>query len=107
MINTRILPKLGLKYKQNTIQSYITKFIVHYPLDPDQITSILKIYDQIPELVKNGKDPRGFTGALIYKVIKTTEYKITQKNITDIFSITEVTLRNRLSEIKKIVEKCT
>jgi len=49
-----------------------------------------------------GKDPRGMAAAALYLACKINDVKATQKDIAYAAGTTEVTLRNRLRDLKKI-----
>ena len=52
-----------------------------------------------------GKDPRGLAAAALYMACKMNDEEITQENIAEVAGITEVTLRNRLRGLEKIIDR--
>jgi transcription initiation factor TFIIB len=50
-----------------------------------------------------GKDPRGIAAAALYMACEVTDEKRSQKEIAGAAGTTEVTLRNRLKDLKKVV----
>jgi transcription initiation factor TFIIB len=53
----------------------------------------------MPNKIKNGRDPNGISAAVIYVVTKDTDDYRTQKEISNVVGVTEVTLRTRYKEI--------
>ena len=51
-----------------------------------------------------GKDPRGIAAAALYIACKMNDERCTQKDIAKAAETTEVTLRNRLRDLEKVVE---
>lgn len=58
---------------------------------------ILKFYQKENNLC--GKDPKGFCAGVVYLVAKFRDQKISQKEISSLIGVTEVTLRSRYKEI--------
>jgi transcription initiation factor TFIIB len=51
-----------------------------------------------------GKDPRGMAAAALYMACKANEENVIQKDIAYAAGTTEVTLRNRLRDLKVLFE---
>ena len=51
----------------------------------------------------SGKDPKGVAAACIYRYANITKEYITQKQISKLAHISEVTLRMRVKEISKFI----
>jgi len=49
----------------------------------------------------SGKDPKGLCAGAIYLVAKLRNVKVSQKDISHVISVTEVTLRSRYKELLK------
>jgi transcription initiation factor TFIIB len=64
---------------------------------------ILSKYEKIYSL--SGKDPKGLVAAAIYLAAILEKMKLSQTKIAKMVGITEVTLRNRLKEMQKFVQK--
>ena len=64
---------------------------------------ILKRYEKIYSL--SGKDPKGILSAALYLAAQYSSIKISQTKISRTVGITEVTLRNRLREMQKLIHK--
>ena len=47
----------------------------------------------------SGKDPKGLCAGAIYLVAKLRNVKVSQKDISRVISVTEVTLRSRYKEL--------
>jgi transcription initiation factor TFIIB len=51
-----------------------------------------------------GKDPRGIAAAALYMACKANDEKRTQKEIAEVAGSTDVTLRNRLRDLEKVIQ---
>ncbi|GAH07277.1 unnamed protein product, partial [marine sediment metagenome] len=49
----------------------------------------------------SGKDPKGLCAGAIYLIAKLRNVKVSQKDISKVISVTEVTLRSRYKELLK------
>ncbi|MBD3254586.1 MAG: hypothetical protein GF383_05810 [Candidatus Lokiarchaeota archaeon] len=103
LIHFQILPTMNLKVKHLTAIDYIDKFI-------DQLKLSMKVRNDAIKIItgakKNGfnpggKDPKGIISAAIYLSSKINTEPRTQKEITDITNVTQVTLRGRVKELNK------
>ncbi len=103
LIMQRILPKLHLKVQHFTPVRYVDKYF-------EELGATMTIRNAAIELLTNcmkrglpaaGKDPRGLAAAAIYLTGMKFSEKKTQHEIASHLKITEVTLRNRIKEIKK------
>ena len=101
-----VLPELGLKYKLLTPSMLIYRFgnDLNLPMEIQQIG--IKIFSRAVKsgFIQTGKDPRGAAAAAIYLAAKyhnKGNLKKTQKEISLISKITEVTLRSRVKEFRK------
>jgi len=101
----QILPELNLKYKPITPEQLIFRFGNDLKIPIKTQKKALKLFLNSSEkgLSTNGKDPKGFAASTIYLAIKPTEYRKTQAEVSQIAKITEVTLRTRIKEIKKVL----
>ena len=57
----------------------------------------------ISKISISGKDPKGLCAGAIYLVSKLRNVKVSQKEISQIVGVTEVTLRSRYKELLKNV----
>ncbi|TXT65137.1 MAG: Transcription initiation factor IIB [Promethearchaeota archaeon] len=105
LIIKKVLPELGLKYHPITPK----KLIYRFGNEADMSLQIQKkAYDLLKKTVEahmqtGGKDPRGFAAAALYMAAKSTPDQRTQSEMADIAGITEVTLRNRLKDLRKYI----
>jgi transcription initiation factor TFIIB len=84
---------------------FIPKYIALLGLnnEVEQLT-IKIIQNYLKHEINNGKNPKGLIAGAIYLASKLKNAKITQKDISSIINITEVTLRSRYKEIIKKVD---
>ncbi len=107
LIMQRILPKLHLKVQHFTPTRYVDKYF-------EELGSSMAIRNAAIELLNHcmkkgmpaaGKDPRGLAAAAIYLTGMKSGEKKTQHEIATHLKITEVTLRNRIKEIKRFTKE--
>jgi len=103
LILMEILPKLNLKVQHFTSDRYVDKF-------NDELKLSMKCRNIAVKLIKNakkngfnsaGKDPKGIAAASLYIASKKCNENKTQKQISDLAQITEVTLRMRVKDLNK------
>lgn len=103
LIVLKILPLLNLKVQQFNSLDYIDKF-------SEDLELSMKCRNKATNLVKKakkngfascGKDPKGIAAAALYLSSKAINDPRTQKDISQLANITEVTLRLRMKEILK------
>ncbi|MFX1273466.1 MAG: transcription initiation factor IIB family protein [Promethearchaeota archaeon] len=102
LIIKKVLPELGLKYKPITAETLICRFSNEMGLPMNiqkEARDILEIAT-INGLERSGKNPKGLAASAIYTAIKRNNLKFSQKYISDIANITEVTLRSRTKQIE-------
>jgi len=99
-----VLPKLNLNYKPITPEELISSFgnKLEIPMEMQREANELLKYSRKQGLTTNGKDPKGYAACAIYIVAKSTDYRITQKQVARIANITEVTLRTRIKDFKEV-----
>jgi len=102
LVVREVLQELGLKYKPITPHQLIYKFgnELNLPMDiQKQAINILNvaISNGLPSC---GKDPKGIAASTLYFASKSTPYKKTQSEISNIAKVTEVTLRSRGKDIE-------
>ncbi|MBY9006696.1 MAG: hypothetical protein KGD63_08050 [Candidatus Lokiarchaeota archaeon] len=107
IIIKEVLPELKLAYKPITPEQLIHKFGNELGISMEVLNEALYIYDDsikkgIPQI---GKDPKGLAASAIYLALKKNKIKETQSKIAKMAKITEVTLRTRINDIKKISNK--
>jgi transcription initiation factor TFIIB len=98
--------------KQKSIEPIIARALSEMENEgyytPQQRTTVEKnaftIYKKMSEsLIFQGKAPTSITGSIIYYVTQELDWKISQKEIAKIVGTTDVSIRNRLSDIEKII----
>ncbi len=103
LIMQQILPKLNLKVQHFSPVRYIDKYF-------EELGASMNIRNAAIDLLQNcikkglpaaGKDPRGLAAAAIYLSGMKLSEKMTQHEISTSLRITEVTLRNRIKDIKR------
>ncbi len=102
LILMEVLPKLGLKVKHFTSERYVDKF-------NEELKLSMKCRNIAVKLIKNarnngfnsaGKDPKGIAAAAIYIGSKICNENRTQKEISKLARVTEVTLRMRVKDLQ-------
>lgn len=103
LIIKKVLPELGLKYHPITPKKLIYRFGSEVDVSMQIQKKAYNLLNQTFEsgLRITGKDPRGFAAAALYMAAKSTPDQRTQSEMADIAGITEVTLRNRLKDLRK------
>ncbi|MFX0072402.1 MAG: transcription initiation factor IIB family protein [Candidatus Hermodarchaeota archaeon] len=102
IITREILPELSLTYKPISAEQLIFKFgnELKMPMEiqKEAINMLIKAKKKgIPHI---GKDPRGLAASVIYIAARKTPNRKTQTEIAQLAKITEVTLRNRINDMK-------
>ena len=95
-----LIRKLNLKSPNISPISLIPKFISNLGLEIEvekQVIGMLKNY--LEKNPSSGKDPRGICAGALYLITKLKNIKISQKDISQVVGVTEVTLRSRYKEI--------
>ncbi|MBD3194475.1 MAG: hypothetical protein GF317_05420 [Candidatus Lokiarchaeota archaeon] len=103
LILMEVLPKLNLRVQHFTADRYVDKF-------NDELKLSMQCRNIAVELIKDskkngfpfsGKDPKGIAAAAIYIGAKICNESRTQKEISQLAKITEVTLRMRVKDLQK------
>jgi len=97
-----IIRELNLKAPSTDPISLIPRYIAELQLDADveKITiNILQTF--MKKFSTSGKDPKGLCAGALYLVCKVKNKKISQKEISNLVGVTEVTLRSRYKELIK------
>lgn len=109
LILREVFPLIGYKYEPVTSESLVCKFGAQLNVSGNlQIKAVELIRKAMNNGLRNsGKDPKGFASAALYiegkKSGDTTETK-TQEELAEIASITPVTLRTRVKELKRFTK---
>lgn len=102
LIVRSVLPEMGLKYVPITPPELIIKFgnMINIPLFIQK--EALNIFIQAKNRLNIVGDPRGWAIASLYLASKNNNLRITQKELSKIAQTTEVTIRARIVDLKKI-----
>ena len=100
-----ILPILKLKYSPITAEQLVYKFGNELKFPMDLIRNALNLLQESKKkgLNRVGKSPKGIAAAVLYLSAKNHNLVVTQAQISNIAKVTEVTLRERIKEIKNII----
>ncbi|MHA1337236.1 MAG: transcription initiation factor IIB, partial [Promethearchaeota archaeon] len=80
----------------------IPRYIAELHLDIEIEKNTIKILQNyISKYSISGKDPKGLCAGALYLVCKVKNKRISQKEISNIVGVTEVTLRSRYKELIK------
>lgn len=107
LVVRKILPELGLKYAPIGSKELIYRFgneLNMHIKTQEKAQKILR-YAKGSGLRSIGKDPKGLAGASLYIAGRLDMDKRTQKDISKVAKVTEVTLRNRIKQIKKFIKR--
>ena len=103
LILMEVLPKLNLKVQHFTAVRYVDKFY-------DELKLSMKCRNVAVKIIKSakkngfntaGKDPKGIAAAALYVSSKICNESRTQKEISELAKVTEVTLRMRVKDLQK------
>ncbi|MHA1149595.1 MAG: transcription initiation factor IIB [Promethearchaeota archaeon] len=103
LILMEVLPKLNLKVQHFTPDRYVDKFNDELKLSMQCRNIAVKIIQNAQAHGFNtaGKDPKGIAAAAIYIASKICNESRTQKEISSLAKVTEVTLRMRVKDLQK------
>jgi transcription initiation factor TFIIB len=97
-----ILERLNLNLNPTKPSDFLTRFISELDLSNDCYKIATKILHEAERRgLTSGRGPTGVCGAAIYAASILAEEKITQRKIAKISQVTEVTIRNRYTEISE------
>ena len=103
LIVREFLPELGLRYSPICSERLIFRFGNELKLSMQCRNTAVKIIEKAQESGFNsaGKDPKGIAAAAIYIGSKICSENRTQKEISKLARVTEVTLRMRVKDLMK------
>ncbi|TXT60820.1 MAG: Transcription initiation factor IIB [Promethearchaeota archaeon] len=103
LICLEIMPKFNLKIKRMTPSNYVNKFGEELQLSMKCRKQSIDLIDKVKKqgFFFSGKDPKGIAAAALYICSKLFNEHRTQKEISTLANITEVTLRARVKDFKK------
>jgi transcription initiation factor TFIIB len=95
-----LIRELNLKVPSTDPISLVPRYVAELKLDTfieKETSKILQNF--ITKFSTSGKDPKGLCAGAIYLVCKTRNKRISQKEVSNIIGVTEVTLRSRYKEL--------
>lgn len=101
-----LVTKLKIRMPISSPENYVPRFIsdLKLPNEVEKITmEILTQAKKVRGLV-SGRDPRGLAAAAIYIAAIMSDNRVTQRDISRVSSVTEVTIRNRYKELVSRLE---
>ena len=103
LILMEVLPKLNMRVQHFTSERYVDKFNEELKLSMKCRNIAVKIIKKARESGFNsaGKDPKGIAAAAIYNGSKIGNENRTQKEISKLARVTEVTLRMRVKDLQR------
>ena len=103
LILMEVLPKLNMKVQHFSADRYVDKFNEELKLSMKCRNIAVKLIERAKESGFNsaGKDPKGIAAAAIYIGSKICHENRTQKEISQLARVTEVTLRMRVKDLQK------
>jgi len=106
LILMEILPNLHLKVQHFSPDRYVDKFNDELKLSMQCRNIAVKLIESAKEHGFNtaGKDPKGIAAAAIYLGSKICNENRTQKEISKLAKVTEVTLRMRVKDLQKFAK---
>jgi transcription initiation factor TFIIB len=96
-----LVTKLKLRMPISVPRNYVPRFIAELGLPPEVQQVTMEILDKARQVrgLITGRDPRGLAAAAIYIASILTDNRVTQRDISDVSGVTEVTIRNRYKEL--------
>jgi transcription initiation factor TFIIB len=95
-----IKKELGIRLRVNHPSDFVSGFCSKLGLPAATLSKTLSIIESAERLeLIDGKSPTGLAAAAIYIAANQTNHIRTQREIADISSVTEVTIRNRYKEL--------
>ena len=101
-----LVTKLKIRMPISSPENYVPRFIsdLKLPSEVQKITmEILSKAKKVRGLV-TGRDPRGLAAAAIYIASIMSDHRVTQRDISRVSGVTEVTIRNRYKELVSRLE---
>ncbi|NGM67645.1 transcription initiation factor IIB [Natronolimnobius sp. AArcel1] len=95
-----IIRELGLEVQPADPESYVPRFVSDLDLSDETERMARELLDSAREEgVHSGKSPVGLAAAGVYAAALLTNEKVTQNEVSEVASISEVTIRNRYKEL--------
>ena len=103
-----LVRELNLKVLNTNPMSFIPRFAAELNLGFDiEILTRKILQPMINKNLLSGKDPKGFCAGALYFACKLKNLSISQKEITKVVGVTEVTLRSRYRELLQNIKFIT
>jgi transcription initiation factor TFIIB len=95
-----VVRELGLEIEPADPKSYVPRFVSELDLSEETERRARSLLDTATEKgLHSGKSPVGLAAAAVYAAALLTNEKVTQSEVSDVASISEVTIRNRYHEL--------
>ncbi|TFG30216.1 transcription initiation factor IIB [Candidatus Thorarchaeota archaeon] len=96
-----LVTKLKVRMPISSPEMYVPRFISELNLSSEVQRLAIEILDRAREIrgLITGRDPRGLAAAAIYVASIMTDTRVTQRDISEVSGVTEVTIRNRYKEL--------
>ena len=103
-----IIRELGLEVKPADPEHYVPRFVSDLDLSDETERMARELLESArQEGVHSGKSPVGLAAAAVYAAALLTIEKVTQNDVSDVASISEVTIRNRYKELLEASDTAT
>ena len=101
-----LVTKLKIRMPISSPQMYVPRFISELNLPREVQRTTMDILTRAKEVrgLVTGRDPRGLAAAAIYVAAIINDCRVTQRDISRVSGVTEVTIRNRYKEIVSKLE---
>ncbi len=98
-----VVRQLGLEVKPADPVSYVPRFASELDLSDETERIARRLLETAKEEgIHSGKSPVGLAAAAVYAAALLTNEKVTQTEVGDVASISEVTIRNRYHELLEV-----
>jgi transcription initiation factor TFIIB len=96
-----LVTKLKLRMPISSPEMYVPRFISDLDLPTEVQCTTMEILEKAREVrgLVTGRDPRGLCAAAIYIAAIINDCRVTQRDISRVSGVTEVTIRNRYKEL--------
>jgi transcription initiation factor TFIIB len=96
-----LVTKLKIRMPISSPEMYVTRFISDLNLPNEVQCTAMEILERAREVrgLVTGRDPRGICAAAIYVASIINNCRVTQRDVSRVSGVTEVTIRNRYKEL--------
>jgi len=100
-----VVRELNLEIRPADPESYLPRFVSDLDLTDDTERRARELIESARDQgILSGKSPVGLAAAAVYAAALLTNEKVTQSEVSDVASISEVTIRNRYKELLESVD---